>query len=45
VAGHNAVNELIPHLPSTHRILLIDALAYSSWPIASLRAAVVPGKL
>ncbi|KAL0252747.1 hypothetical protein I308_102139 [Cryptococcus tetragattii IND107] len=43
VAGHNLANALYPTLPSTHRILLIDALDYSFFPIACLRAAVVPG--
>ncbi|OWZ73497.1 hypothetical protein AYX14_01037 [Cryptococcus neoformans] len=42
-AGHNLANALYSTLPSTHRILLIDALDYSFFPIAGLRAAVVPG--
>lgn len=33
----------MPNVPGTHRILLIDAQAFSYFPIASLRAAVVPG--
>lgn len=45
VAGHNLANSLYPTLPSTHRILLIDALDYGFFPIACLRAAVVPGEL
>lgn len=43
MAGHNLANSLYPTLPSTHRILLIDALDYGFFPIACLRAAVVPG--
>ncbi|WRT64012.1 uncharacterized protein IL334_000939 [Kwoniella shivajii] len=43
VAGHALANELIPIIPRTHRILLIDALDYSFYPIAALRASVVPG--
>ncbi|OCF55598.1 hypothetical protein L486_07082 [Kwoniella mangroviensis CBS 10435] len=42
-AGHALVNELITTLPGGYRILLIDALEYSFFPIAALRAAVVPG--
>ncbi|RSH92620.1 hypothetical protein EHS25_008065 [Saitozyma podzolica] len=42
-AGHSLVNALAPNLPTTHRILLVDALDFAFWPIASLRAAVVPG--
>ncbi|KAK8865785.1 hypothetical protein IAR55_000932 [Kwoniella newhampshirensis] len=42
-AGHNLANYLLPTLPTSHRIILIDALDYSFWPIAALRAAVVPG--
>ncbi|WVW82153.1 hypothetical protein I302_104159 [Kwoniella bestiolae CBS 10118] len=42
-AGHTLANELIPTLPEGYRILLIDALEYSFFPIAALRAAVVPG--
>ena len=44
-AGGNLVNELVPTLPGTHRILLVDALDFAFWPIASLRAACVPGEL
>lgn len=33
----------MPNVPATHRILLIDAQSYSYFPVASLRAAVVPG--
>ncbi|WVW82068.1 hypothetical protein I302_104073 [Kwoniella bestiolae CBS 10118] len=42
-AGQQLANYLSPSLPTTHRIILIDALDYAFWPIASLRAAVVPG--
>ncbi|KAK8865763.1 hypothetical protein IAR55_000910 [Kwoniella newhampshirensis] len=42
-AGHTLANSLIPTLPKSHRILLVDALEFSFFPIASLRAAVVPG--
>ncbi|WWC58498.1 uncharacterized protein I303_101041 [Kwoniella dejecticola CBS 10117] len=43
MAGHTLANELVPNLQGDYRILLIDALDYSFWPIAALRAAVVPG--
>ncbi|WVF70729.1 hypothetical protein IAT40_005522 [Kwoniella sp. CBS 6097] len=42
-AGQQLANYLSPNLPTTHRIVLIDALDFAFWPIASLRAAVVPG--
>ncbi|WRT63953.1 uncharacterized protein IL334_000880 [Kwoniella shivajii] len=42
-AGQGLANYLSPELPTTHRIILIDALDYAFWPIAALRAAVVPG--
>lgn len=42
-AGHILANTLVPLLPPTHRIVLIDAAAYSYYPIAALRGAVVPG--
>ncbi|KAK4687483.1 apoptosis-inducing factor 2, partial [Tremellales sp. Uapishka_1] len=42
-AGLSAANTLVPNLPTTHRILVIDALPFGFWPIAALRAAVVPG--
>jgi hypothetical protein len=42
-AGHTLANTLVPLLPSTHRIILIDASAYSYYPVAALRGAVVPG--
>jgi hypothetical protein len=44
-AGTQLANQLVPNLPGTHRILLIDALGFSFYTIASLRAAVVPGKI
>ncbi|WWD18057.1 hypothetical protein CI109_102504 [Kwoniella shandongensis] len=43
IAGHGLANELLATLPKSHRILLIDALGFAFWPIASLRAAVAPG--
>ncbi|WVQ85451.1 hypothetical protein IAT38_007616 [Cryptococcus sp. DSM 104549] len=43
MAGHNLANELATSLPATHRVLLIDALDFAYFPIAALRAAVVPG--
>lgn len=43
VAGHSLANYLAPHLPTTHRILLIDANEFAYWAIGALRAAVVPG--
>ncbi|WVW82152.1 hypothetical protein I302_104158 [Kwoniella bestiolae CBS 10118] len=42
-AGHTLANDLVPILPEGYRILLIDALEYSYFPQASLRAAIVPG--
>ncbi|WWC66586.1 uncharacterized protein I206_100489 [Kwoniella pini CBS 10737] len=42
-AGQLLANYLSPNLPTSHRIVLIDALDYAFWPIAALRAAVVPG--
>ncbi|EIW72649.1 hypothetical protein M231_06549 [Tremella mesenterica] len=43
VAGHTLANSLVPIIPATHRIILVDALEFSYWPISGLRAAVVPG--
>jgi hypothetical protein len=43
VAGHTLANALVPLLPTTHRILVVDASDYAYWPIAGLRAAVKPG--
>ncbi|WVQ97105.1 hypothetical protein IAU59_004215 [Kwoniella sp. CBS 9459] len=42
-AGQQLANSLSPNLPTSHRIVLIDALDFAFWPIAALRAAVVPG--
>lgn len=42
-AGHMTAAQLSPKLPSTHRIVIVDPAPTSYWPIASLRAAVVPG--
>jgi NADH dehydrogenase FAD-containing subunit len=42
-AGHIIASQLAPKLPATHRIVIIDPAPTSYWPIASLRAAVVPG--
>lgn len=42
-AGHGIASELSTKVPSSHRILLIDPASVSFWPVASLRAAVVPG--
>ncbi|WWC86048.1 uncharacterized protein L201_000919 [Kwoniella dendrophila CBS 6074] len=42
-SGQSLANYLAPNLPASHRILLVDALDYAFWPIASLRASVVPG--
>jgi hypothetical protein len=42
-AGHTLANTLVPLLPPTHRIVLIDASSYSYYPVAALRGAVVPG--
>lgn len=43
IAGHNLANSLLQTLPLTHRIILIDAASYAFFPIAALRASVVPG--
>ncbi|EIW72648.1 hypothetical protein M231_06548 [Tremella mesenterica] len=43
VAGHTLTDELMHKLPETHRIILIDALDFSYWPLGSLRASVRPG--
>jgi len=43
VAGHGLLNALIPDLPQSHRIILIDSKPFAQWPISALRAAVVPG--
>ncbi|WVQ71044.1 hypothetical protein IAR50_000569 [Cryptococcus sp. DSM 104548] len=43
IAGHNAANELFPHLTSEYRILLVEALPFAFWPLAAIRAATVPG--
>lgn len=45
VAGHHLANALASTIPSTHRILVVDANAYSYWAPAALRGAVVPGEL
>lgn len=42
-AGHGIATKLSTQLPTTHRVILIDPAPSSFWPIASLRAAVVPG--
>lgn len=42
-AGHTLANTLVPNLPPTHRILLVDATSFAYFPIAALRGAVVPG--
>lgn len=42
-AGHTLANTLVPLLPPTHRIILIDASSYSYYPVGALRGAVVPG--
>lgn len=42
-AGHTLANTLVPLLPPTQRIVLIDASSYSYYPVAALRGAVVPG--
>lgn len=42
-AGHIIASQLAPKLPASHRIVIIDPAPTSYWPIASLRAAVVPG--
>lgn len=44
MAGANLANILVPDLPGTHRILLVDGLDFGFWPIGSIRAAVVPGQ-
>ncbi|WWC58500.1 uncharacterized protein I303_101043 [Kwoniella dejecticola CBS 10117] len=43
IAGHETANHLVPNLPGTYRILLIDARGFAWWPITILRAVVVPG--
>lgn len=43
VAGHTLANELLPSLPTSHRILIIDASDFTYWPVGGLRAAVQPG--
>jgi hypothetical protein len=42
-AGHIIASQLAPKLPASHRIVIVDPAPTSYWPIASLRAAVVPG--
>ncbi|KAL7416583.1 hypothetical protein BDY24DRAFT_412755 [Mrakia frigida] len=42
-AGAGLARALENKLPSTHRIVLIDANEFAFWPISALRAAVVPG--
>ncbi|WWD18058.1 hypothetical protein CI109_102505 [Kwoniella shandongensis] len=42
-AGHDLANTLVPDLPGTHRILLVDALEYAWWPVSNLRSAITPG--
>ncbi|KAL7410791.1 hypothetical protein BDY24DRAFT_398479 [Mrakia frigida] len=42
-AGATLARALENKLPSTHRIVLIDAQDFAFWPISGLRAAVVPG--
>ncbi|KAJ9110487.1 hypothetical protein QFC19_001613 [Naganishia cerealis] len=44
-AGHSLAKKLVQEgkIPETHRILLIDPAQFAYWPIASLRASVVPG--
>lgn len=44
VAGHKLSNALMATLPTTHRIIVIDASDFAYWPVAGLRAAVQPGK-
>ncbi|KAL9939734.1 hypothetical protein V8E36_001551 [Tilletia maclaganii] len=43
VAGANAARALSKSLPATHRVVLIEANEEAYYPIAALRAAVVPG--
>ncbi|KAL7422869.1 hypothetical protein Q5752_002166 [Cryptotrichosporon argae] len=43
VAGHELVNNLVPQLPATHRILLIERSDFAYHPIAAVRAVVEPG--
>ncbi|OXG31029.1 hypothetical protein C367_01750 [Cryptococcus neoformans Ze90-1] len=43
IGGHTLTNQIYPHLPPTHRVLLVDALGFAFWPIAAFRAATVPG--
>ena len=45
VAGHALANTLVPNLPETHRIVLIDAQDFAYWPLGSLRASCRPGTL
>lgn len=44
-AGHGLAKKIAQdtNLLSEYRILLIDPASFAYWPIASLRAAVVPG--
>ena len=42
-AGSALVTSLVPLLPGTHRILLIDAFGFAFWPLSSLRASIQPG--
>lgn len=44
IGGHTLANQIYPHLPPTHRVLLVDALGFAFWPIAAFRAATVPGE-
>ncbi|CAD6924487.1 unnamed protein product [Tilletia laevis] len=42
-AGATAARALVKSLPATHRIVLIDSDEQVFYPVAALRAAVVPG--
>lgn len=42
-AGHTVAAKLNTNLPGNYRIVIIDPAPTSYWPIAGLRAAVVPG--
>ncbi|KAK4701801.1 apoptosis-inducing factor 2, partial [Phenoliferia sp. Uapishka_3] len=42
-AGITAAKSLASSLPATHRLIAINQEEFGFWPIASLRAAVVPG--
>lgn len=44
-AGHGLAKKLVQEgkVPANYRILLIDPAQFAYWPIASLRASVVPG--